>query len=187
MIHYISPFDVNRNFGTSINNAIEQLNADENDWICLRDLDVAFLTPDSGRLIHEAVEKYGNEYDLIGCYTNRLGGKNQTIPSRDDLFFSNMNLTDHYAKSVEMNRSWASEVVNYNEDLAGMFLLFSVKIWRKIGGFKNTIVFDREFTKGVRMNGGKVGIMPGLYVLHCYRLWAPTREEARKSVDHLIK
>lgn len=183
MIHYISPYDVNRQFGTSINNAIKQLNPDENDWICLRDLDVAFLTPDSGRLIHEAVEKYGKEYSLIGCVTNRLGGTNQTAAN----MFDEMNLMQHYYCAETRNTCFDSEVEAFNHDVAGMFMLFSVKIWRKIGGFKNSIVFDREFTKGVRINGGKVGIMPGLYVLHCYRLWAPTREEAKHSIDHLIK
>lgn len=183
MIHYISPFDINRQFGTSINNAIEQLNPAIEDWICLRDQDVAFLTPDAGRLIHDAVEKYRNEYDLIGCITNRLGQNNQA-PSE---MFDESNIFNHYEYSRLRQDSMGIQVRTFNYDLAGMFMLFSVKIWRKIGGFKNTIVFDREFTNGVRMNGGKVGIMPGLYVLHCYRLWAQTREEARKSVDHLIK
>jgi len=182
-IHYISPFDVNRNFGTSINNAIEQLNPYNEDWICLRDQDVAFLTPDAGRLIQSAIENHCHEYDLIGCTTNRLGGTDQLVPN----MFQEMDLRQHYWLAETRHTLFNSEVDPFDTDIAGFFMLFSVKIWRKIGGFKNAIVFDREFTKGVRMNGGKVGIMPGLYVLHCYRLWAPTREEAKKSVDHLIK
>lgn len=181
MIHYISPFDINRNYGDNINNAIAKINYDEDDWICLRDLDVAFLTPDAGNLINEATK---SGYDLIGCMTNRLGSDNQTGNSA---LFVEPSLFEHYEIASKRLSIYGSEVKPFQYDVAGMFMLFSVKIWRKIGGFKNSIVFDREFTKAVRMNGGKVGIMPGLYVLHCYRLWAPTRDEAKKSVQHLIK
>lgn len=182
-IHYISPFDINRNYGDNINNAIKQLTPSDEDWIVLRDLDVAFLTPDAGNLIHDAVEKYGKEYSLIGCMANRLGSTFQTSMG----MFEEMNIAEHYGAAVSHKQRWLHEVIPFRQDIAGMFMLFSVKIWRKTGGFKNSIVFDREFTKAVRMNGGKVGIMPGLYVFHAYRLWAKTRSEAVKSVEHLIK
>lgn len=180
-IHYISPFDINRNYGDNINNAINQLNPSDEDWVVLRDLDVAFLTPNAGRLIHDGTN---SGYDLIGCTMNRLGSNDQT---RSDVIFRNMDMKLHYEIAVKEQESYGPKVFPFKNDLAGAFMLFSVKIWRKTGGFKNSIVFDREFTKAVRMNGGKVGIMPGLYVLHCYRLWAPTREEAKDSVSHLIK
>ena len=179
MIHYVSIFDENKNFGSAINKAIERLNASDDDWIVLRDLDVAFLTPDAGNLIIEAAK---SGYDLIGCTMNRLGGSHQTAPN----MFDEMNLMQHYYCAETRNTCFNSEVWQFNHDIAGAFMLFSVKIWRKVK-FKNSIVFDREFTKGVRMAGGKVGIMPGLYIFHAYRLWAKTREEARNSVDHLIK
>lgn len=181
MIHFISPFSVEKKYGDSINNAIKQLNPSDDDWICLRDLDVAFLTPDAGRLIHDAIQKYGREYSLIGCVTNRLGGTYQCAGK-----FEEMNMSVHYQTALDLKLPHQEYVGEYIRDVAGMFMLFSVAIWRKTGGFKNSIVFDREFTKLVRMNGGKVGIMPGLYVLHCYRLWAPTREEAKHSIKHLI-
>lgn len=181
-LHIITPWSQTRDFGKSINEAIEQLNPKSEDWILLRDGDSCFLTSDWGNLIHSAIEKHGHEYDLIGCLTNRLGGPHQCVDN-----FELMDLQKHYEIAVIRQKAMGHGVCEFGNDIAGFFMLFSVKIWRAVGGFKNTIVFDREFTKGVRMNGGKVGIMPGLYVLHCYRLWAPTREEARKSVEHLIK
>lgn len=180
MIHYISPFDINRNYGDNINNAIKQLNPSDDDFICLKDGDSCFLTPDYGNIIHSVIDK---GYDLLGCVTNRVSNK-RLVPFFN---FEDMDLKSHYNKAKSSILTHGNSIIPFNEDIPGYFMLFSVKIWRKTGGFKNSIIFDRQFTKDVKMSGGKVGIMVGLYVLHCYRLWAPTREEAKKSVQHLIK
>lgn len=178
-LHIITPWSETKQFGTAINEAIEQLKPSDDDWIILKDGDSCFLLPDWGSLILSVLDK---GYDLIGCVTNRVGEK-RLVPFEN---FEDMDLKSHYNKAKSSLITHGNRVIDYDEDIPGFFMLFSVRIWRKTGGFKNSIIFDREFTKAVRMNGGKVGIMPGLYVLHCYRLWATTRDEARKSIFHLI-
>lgn len=178
MIHYLSIFDEGKNLGTTINKAIERLNCLEDDWIVLRDLDVAFLTPDAGSMIIEATK---SGYDLIGCTMNRLAETHQV--SGD---FEQSDIFEHYYLAKQHQYKYGYKVIPFKHDLAAAVMIFSFKIWKRVK-FKNNIVFDREFTKGVRINGGKVGIMPGLYVFHAYRLWAKTRNEARNSIEHLIK
>lgn len=178
MIHFISIFDEYKNFGNAINKAIDRLNCSDDDWIVLRDLDVAFLTPYAGNMIIEATK---SGYDLIGCTMNRLAEPHQTSGS-----FEQSGIFEHYSLAKQHQDKYGSKVIPFKHDLAAAVMIFSFKIWKKVK-FKNNIVFDREFTKGVRINGGKVGIMPGLYVFHAYRLWAKTRNEARNSIEHLIK
>lgn len=183
-IFYISPYSIEKNISGAINDAILQLNPSDEDWVVLRDGDSMFLTPDYGRAIDYAVKVYGDEYQLIGCMTNRLFNDYQLVPN----MFDEMDLKKHYSVANEL--SWKhNEVIPYNMEapIAGFFMLFSVAIWKAVGGFRNnSVTFDTEFTQEVRIKGGKVGIMPGLYMLHAYRLWAMDREEAKGSVWHLI-
>src|SRR4051812_12732843 len=90
--HYLSPHSLTLDIGNSINEAIEQLNADENDYICLTDGDAMFLLPEYGSQIHQAIVKHGNVYDLITCLTNRLGDTNQTVGD----MFDEMDMSKHY-------------------------------------------------------------------------------------------
>lgn len=184
-IFYISPYSIEKNISGAINDAIIQLNTNDEDWICLTDGDAMFLTPDYGRQIHGAIQKFGHEYQLIGCLTNRLYNDYQLAPN----MFDEMDLKKHYRVAERLYNQHGHEVVTYNMEapIAGFFMLFSVAVWKSVGGFRNnSCTFDIEFTQEVRIKGGKVGIMPGLYMLHAYRLWAKDRQEARGSVWHLL-
>lgn len=183
LVHYISPYCLDKNYGKSINEAIERLNAGVEDYVCLTDGDVAFLTPDYGALIHEAIVHNKGKYSLLGCVTNRVANE-RLIPFWN---FEDMDLQSHYNKSKSSLITHGSRVIDFSDDIPGYFMLFPVKIWQKVKFKENTLIFDREFTKGVRMAGGKVGILPGLYVLHLYRIWAKDRESAKHNIKHLIK
>jgi GT2 family glycosyltransferase len=182
-IHYLSPYSLTLDIGNSINEAIDRLNADDNDWICLTDGDAMFLLPEYGSQINTATTKHGHEYNLITCLTNRLGNEYQTI----DGMFDEMDISKHYEMAKYLQSTFKCTVEDYKHDCAGFFMLFPVHVWRSVGGFKNNLMFDSEFTKHVRMKGGKVGIMKGLYMFHAYRLWAKTRKEAKNSNSHLIR
>lgn len=165
--HIIKPWAYDKNFGRSINQAIEQLHLpdDSKDWILLMDGDACFLTPDWGNQIQNIIET-ADGYDLIGCSTNRLREPHQVV----ECMFNEMDLKKHYIKATEMINGYGTHVYPFTNDIAGMFMLFRYSAWKKNRFKENTAIFDRLFTRGITK--GRVGIAPGLYVLHMYRLWS---------------
>jgi hypothetical protein len=63
--------------GGAINQFIKSLNASDNDWIVIQDGDMLYLTADWGKRIYDALQKDGDNFGLVGCYTNRLRGRHQ--------------------------------------------------------------------------------------------------------------
>ncbi|SDZ82356.1 Protein of unknown function [Arachidicoccus rhizosphaerae] len=164
IIHYIQPYSINKQFGQAINQAIERLNADSNDWIVLMDYDAMFLTPDYGRHISELIIRNRDKYDLIGCMTNRIRAEHQKVKG----MFEEYDIRKHasLAKDLE-DKYWAQ--VEPTTGVAGFCMMFPKKVWDK-AKFKDSIKFDTEFNNDVRKNGGKIGLAKGLYMFHCYRI-----------------
>src|SRR5690606_3572329 len=75
-IWYLTPFATDGNIGKEYNAQIELI--PENDWICIRDGDTCFTTPESqwGKQIADIIRKH-SDYALIGCMTNRLASNHQ--------------------------------------------------------------------------------------------------------------
>lgn len=161
MIHYFTPYDPQKRIGFAHNEAVKQIN-DPNAWICLRDADTMFLTPDFGNIIEKAIEAHGNDYQLFGCLTNRLGVSHQLY----DGLIANSDMTYHIdiAEQCKGNNS-----VKECYLVAGMFLLFQKKTWIKAGGFKPSIHFDRDFSNDIIKSGGRLGIIQSVYLFHLYR------------------
>lgn len=179
-IHYIVPYNTNKNIGKAVNDAIEQLGADDDDWIVLRDGDTCFLTPQWGKHIEDALMKAGSYFSLIGCMTNRIGSKHQRIAG----MYDEVDMTKHYAKAVELQEKHYAQIEEIKDGVAGFLMAFPVKVWKKHKFPEGTIQFDTGFYKLIRNGGGKVGLMKGLYIFHMYRLWA--EGNARREIQHLI-
>jgi len=179
-IHYITPYSTEKNFGKAINEQISII--PDTDWVCMLDGDVMFLTPDWGRQIDEVVRKYGNKYKLFGCLTNRLGRPTQRYKGE---FSENFDIKHHYNIAKELEQSNWAEVhdVTTKKKIAGMFMLFSKKTWNSIKFEENNPNFDDAFSNAIIKSGGKLGLLSGLYVFHCYRLWSNTPGRDR---DHLL-
>ena len=98
MIHYITPYATDGNIGRAYNEACSLVPA--GDWICIRDGDTMFATPNWGRHIEQVVQKYGESYDLFGAMTNRVGINEQCLP---DMFYE-LSLRRHHevARLLEM-------------------------------------------------------------------------------------
>lgn len=165
MIFYITSWSSSKNYGGAINEAIERLNCSDDDWCCVRDGDSCFLTPDWGNQIQSIIENaYG--YDLIGCSTNRLREPHQLVAK---MFSNERTLLEHYEAAENMAKL-GNVIHPFHHDIAGMFMLFRYSAWKNNKFKENTAIFDRLFTRGITK--GRVGIAPGLYVLHMYRLWS---------------
>ena len=166
--HIIKPWSAERNFGKAINEAIEQLHLpdDSKDFVLLMDGDSCFLTPNWGNQIQSIIEN-ADGYDLIGCSTNRLREPHQLV---NGVFGSDTSLQIHYQTALNQQTIHGNKIHPFNHDIAGMFMLFRYSAWKNNKFKENTAIFDRLFTRGITK--GRVGIAPGLYVLHMYRLWS---------------
>jgi hypothetical protein len=174
-IWYSSPYSTAKNIGKALNEFCELIPDD--DWICLQDGDIMFLTPDWGNQIEETVKRYGNKFQLIGCMTNRLGRNIQKV----DGMFDEKDITKHYLKAKELSETHYAEVevITKKRFVAGMFMLFPKSVWQKHKFKENVINFDDCFSRDIVQSGGKLGLMKGLYVFHLYRIWSESPKTER--------
>lgn len=174
-IQYLTPYAVDLNIGKAYNDAIADTSAE---WICLRDGDTMFLTPDWGRVIDEVISNA--EYDLYGCVTNRLGDTTQTVPG----MFNEMDITKHYEKAKEVESKYS--VTPHSGAVAGCFMLFKRSLWEQIKFAENTPCFDFIFTRDAERLGYKIGLIRHLYIFHGYRIWQKDRTAAWHDSAHLF-
>lgn len=177
-VWYSTPFSTEKNIGKSYNEFCAMV--PDNDWICLRDGDTMFLRPDWGAQIEEIIKRHGNDYDLLGCVTNRLNSDKQRPFPKD---FDNTDILHHKQVADKLYTENYCEVKKHNEPIAGLLLLFPKRIWNKIKFREKSIYFDTEFGKDLIKKGGRIGLMTGLYVLHFYR-W--DQENPRTYKKHLL-
>lgn len=179
-IHYISPFRSDKNIGLANNDEIAKY--DHKDWVCLTDADSMPLLPDYGKQIEEIIMEHGHEYGLIGCVTNRLGGLHQCWEGK---FSDEMDIRKHYEIAVEARKKYGNSV-EPTTGVAGLMMIFSVELWKRIGGFvEKDIKADTLFNKAVKHKGLKIGIAKGLYLFHAYRIHKEGHKEAWNSIEHL--
>jgi GT2 family glycosyltransferase len=159
MIYHFRPYSVDKQFADAINTHCN-LVPNPDDWIVITDGDMMFLTPDWGVIIDRAIKDHGNEYDLLGCWVNRV---NPTS--------GQFNAKDHY--SVALAASQIEANITVTDKIGGFFMCFKKATWDKVGGFKqNTKWVDIDFCNSITNSGGKIGLINQLYVFHLYRPWA---------------
>lgn len=170
-IHYSNPYSTEKNIGKALNEFCAIV--PDGDWICLQDGDMMYLTPDWGKQIEEVVKKHGRNYSLIGCMTNRLGRK---IQRHNEVFSNDFDIRNHLKIAEELrDKNWSVvEDITKKRKIAGMFMLFPKSLWNKIKFQENCINFDDRFCQDIIKVKGKLGLMKGLYVFHCYRIWSDT-------------
>lgn len=175
MIYYFTPNRSDKNLGKACNDHCSIV-PDSEDWICLMDQDIMFLNPHSAKLIEDVIEKYGSEYELFSCYTNRLKVEHQLPEGFDQEgdVRRNIEIANWYYNN------YFSEVFEVKKGVAGLLMLFQKKTWERIK-FKDGIIgVDWTFSNDVLRSGGKIGLMKGLYVYHLYRMF-----NKHSNIDHL--
>lgn len=177
-MHYISPFSIDKNIGKAINYAISCLKSDPNDWICLTDMDVMFLRPDSKAQLEEILSK--TNFGVLGAVTNRLAQKYQLVQGMFDVY----DIREHILKANELHELNYGTVIPTHAVLAAFCLCFKVSTWQIIGGFREACLsFDSQFSITARKKGFKTGIMTGIYVYHLYRSWS---DRPKGDIKHLL-
>lgn len=177
-IHYISPFRSDKNIGKAINDAIIQLNGNENDWICLTDHDVLWLLPDSKSQLQHILSE--TEYDILGPGTNRLANDTQLVAGMFDL----TDIKKHIEIAKILQTTQPYEVVATRATLAAFCLCFRIKTWHKLAGFaEKSIQFDTIFCNNAIKEGLKMGVMCGIYLFHLYRMQS---HNPKHDIKHLL-
>ena len=166
MIHYISPYRVDKNIGKAINDAIKQISPDDEDWIVHCDHDILWLLPESKQQLENILST--TEFDVLGPLTNRLGSKTQLYHEE---FSEETDILEHIQIAKDFIKGNYAEIKPLKDGvLAAFCLCFKVKTWKKLGGFaENTLQFDWHFSENARKMDFKLGIMTGIYVYHLYR------------------
>jgi hypothetical protein len=135
--------------------------------------------------LNDIINSHGEDFALMGCVTNRLGGVHQL---HEETFSNNMDMKYHFDVAMKLVREQYSEV-SETSGIAGVMMLFKKSTWVSIGGFQeNNIACDTAFNKSIRAKDiGKIGLMKGVYLFHNYRIWQNDRTLARHDVQHLMR
>lgn len=187
-IYFISPYGFQLKIGDRLNKEISEMPEDA--WICLTDQDCCFLVDKAGDLINDVINRYPDT-DLFSCYTNRLGLSYQRLP---EVNMDEFDLQKLHKIADDRVKKYYSICSDIDQPVAGFFMLFSKKTWEKypfqseiidkdkeLDG-KRGIYFDWDFSYRVLKGGGKIRLIEGLFMLHCYRLNRKVRD-----ITHLIK
>lgn len=179
-VHFLTPYHP-RDIGKGLNQAIALLPA--NDWICLRDADTLFLTPQCQPLVIQIATEndHPGGVKLIGCRTNRVRSPLQHC---GEALFESADINDHVAEAERRRGMYGSQVTPHpqGEAVAGLLMLFPVSLARLLRFEEKTAHFDSRFTAQARAIGQPVGIAQGLYLFHMYR-WG--RSNPADYVEHL--
>lgn len=176
--HYISPYRRDKNIGKAINDAINDLKADMDDWIIHYDQDVLWLTPDTKGNLESLLET--TDYGLLGCLTNRCNVKEQLW---NGYMSKHASIQHHIAIAMMQWMDFRDITKRTEGDIAALMMCFRKRTWLEAGKFQeNSLTFDKQFTRMCRANGVKIGILQGIYVFHLYRF---TSEDPVHDTRHL--
>lgn len=176
MIYYSKGYDLNKQIGEAHNTFIKLIPSND-DWVVIMDGDCCFLTSNYGHLIADAIEKYGDDYSIMGVLTNRVGLSHQTLGGISD----NTDMVDHIKIAKELGMY--VPIIKECDIVAGFCMIMKKQTWLEVGGFKPSIHFDSDFCKEVKKKGGKIGVIRNIYVWHTYRLGS---ENPRFDYHHLL-
>ena len=183
MIHYLSYYRSDKNLGLALNERINSLCIDPEDWIVINDLDICYLTPNAGRQIEEIANKAPHGTGLIGCMTNRVSIRKFLHKGQ---FSYDWNIQNHIAIAIELEREHWAKLTETNEVIPGYFMMFKKEVFDDVGGFEEgTMEADRKFNQAIDALGFRKFVAEGLYVFHLYRPGIQSINQARRSTKHL--
>lgn len=172
-INFISPFSMDKKYGTELNRCISLLPDD--DWVCVTDWDCMLLSPLQVPKMYEYIAQYP-EVDLFLATSNRSGSHSQRYKGRisgDD------SMKAWHLEAENLLKGSNSITLNADGKISGYLMLFSKRTWEKYG-FSNdldVLHVDRDFTRKILEQNGVVAIMNRILVWHSYRLLHGTQNK----------
>lgn len=176
-IFYIQPFDRDVNIGKAINDHVACLPDDC--WVVLNDHDTMYLHPKTKQQIEDVLNGSGREYDLLSCMTNRIGSPHQCHEGKRS---DNYDALHHRQIAFDLHEKNYGEVKQINQGVAGFMMAFRKSVWKQHPFKEKSIYFDTVFSQAVMRRRGKIGLMTGVYIFHCYR---PGEADPQSYKEHL--
>jgi hypothetical protein len=154
------------------------------DWICMMDGDVAFFRNDFGHHMQRYIEKYP-DIALFSCYASRSGTP-YMMPENN--LFPEKNIVIHAMRAERCARKHAIEIEYLDKRVTGHLMCMQKATWlksresikEKCSG-RELYGIDTIVSIQILADGGKIGLMKGLYVFHYYRML-----QGAKDKSHLI-
>lgn len=169
-LHHVTPYRSDKNLGRAYNEAFTYYTEQGHEWICLRDTDTMFLTPDAPGRIEQYINKYP-EAGILTCFTNRV-----TTLSIDQLYQGQLSNNDsirhHTLIAQDLMKRKGLEVTKIEKPISGMLMVVSRRVWERIK-FDDTglaLGVDNDFSQRVLDAGLEILRMNSIYVWHTYRL-----------------
>jgi len=167
MIHVKTPFSVEKNLGKAYNTAFKDVGDD--DWICLIDRDVMFLTPNSIPIMYDYTKMY-DDTGIFTAYTNRIHplAVDQLLygyPSEND------SVSEWETIAIDQEKK-PMTVTEINHPISGFLMLIAKRTWNEIKFMEDRVCLgvDNFYSQSVLNAGKKIYRMDKLVVWHTYRL-----------------
>lgn len=165
-VHILSPFSTEKNLGKAYNESISLI--PDNDWACLTDLDINFLTSDAGNILYEYAKRSPSA-GILTCFTNRV-----STLSKAQLLTGNVcEIADykHHILLAKKQQALLYHMTEIQGDISGMLMMISKRIWNehKFSEEHKCLGVDTNYSRRIRAAGKLILRMDGLYVFHGYR------------------
>lgn len=162
-----SPYRPDKNLGKSYNEFFRLLPDDY--WGCVTDIDVNFLTPDAGTILHEYASRFPDA-GILTCFTNRISPL-ANMQLLNGVINESSNYKEHIA-IAEHQRMQLYQTTPINKDISGFLMMVSKKIWNNhpFPELNKPLGVDTQYGRMIRAAGLDILRMEGLYVWHTYRL-----------------
>lgn len=172
----LKPFAVDKNLGRAYNECMADVR--DGQWAVLTDLDVMFLTPDAGNILHEYAALYPDA-GLLTCWTNRihiLGAGRQLL---NGVVSENTNVRDHIQIAQDQKKK-LYQATELNCEVSGFLMMIKKETWNEIKFTESgrCLGVDNDYCWRLLAAGKKILRMDGLYVWHSYRLINGTHDKS---------
>jgi len=167
MIHYASPYAIDRNIGAAYNRFLSML--PESDYACLTDGDTLWTTPGYGHQI-AAIVQQNPDCRLFYATTNRIHPAWQHSPT----LLVGDDIAQHRTLGARMAQELGASVTEVQKELvpgSGFLILVRKSLWAELGGFAavGMLEVDWDFFRRAAGHGERILRMDGVYLYHWYR------------------
>jgi len=165
---HVTPFSKDKNLGKAYNQAFEKIGY--NDWLCIRDIDTMFLTPNTPNIIEQYTKLYP-ETGIFTCLTNRI-----SLAAKDQLYqgriSENSDIKYHIGIAESLEKSSMNKRTKILAPISGMLMVISKKIWdiHKFDESGLCLGVDNEYSTRISRHGLSIYRMDAVYIWHTYRI-----------------